>query len=150
MVSTGWARRALGYPGFSNVKRWFGEKSDGSEPEFLRAGRLLNIDFAWKLPGKALHLGSPARKGLPGSFAGDGGWDRSEARVPLGRSDQHRPFGCGLGSQADHEPRFPRPPYDPGRSDFPSPVLTLAFPLKVFPGPQRLKRWLAYTSFRFG
>ena len=37
-----------------------------------------------------------------------------------------RPFGCGVGSQCHHKPRFPRPPCDPGRSDFPSPVLTLA------------------------
>ena len=30
-------------------------------------------------------------------------------------------------------PRFQRPPYDPGRSVFPSPVLTLAFPLWACP-----------------
>ena len=41
-----------------------------------------------------------------------------------------RPFGCEVGSHFHHGPRFPRPPYDPGRSDFPSPVLTLAFPWK--------------------
>ena len=36
------------------------------------------------------------------------------------------PFGCGLGSQFHHGSRFTKPPYDPGRSDFPSPVLTSA------------------------
>ena len=31
------------------------------------------------------------------------------------------------------DPRFRKPPYDPGRSDFPSPVLTLAlFPPTAF------------------
>ena len=52
--------------------------------------------------------------------------DRSEARVPVGRSDQCRAFACGLGSQADRGSRFPRPPCDPGQRVFPSPVLTLA------------------------
>jgi hypothetical protein len=41
------------------------------------------------------------------------------------------------------------PPYDPGRSVFPSPVLASAlhaiFRKPVFPGRQRLKRWHAYT-----
>ena len=38
------------------------------------------------------------------------------------------------GPQSDsHNPRFHRPPYDPGRSDFPSPVLTLAYPFAAFP-----------------
>ena len=35
--------------------------------------------------------------------------------------------GFPHGSQSDsHSPRFRKPPYDPGRSDFPNPVLTLA------------------------
>jgi len=43
------------------------------------------------------------------------GRDRAGARAPSGGE-----FRRG--------PRFPGPPYDPGRSDFPSPVLTLAVP----------------------
>ena len=31
-----------------------------------------------------------------------------------------------------HGPRFPEPPCNPGRSDFPIPVLTLAFPARPF------------------
>ena len=41
--------------------------------------------------------------------------------------------------------RFRKPPYDPGRRDFPGPVLTLAFPRRVFPSAARLKYWPAYT-----
>ena len=52
---------------------------------------------------------------------------------------------CLLGSQFHHRPRFPGPPCDPGRSGFPSPVLTLAFPSAACPQPTRLKRWLIYT-----
>ena len=38
------------------------------------------------------------------------------------------------GPQSDFRcPRFHRPPYDPGRSNFPSPVLTLACPPAAFP-----------------
>jgi hypothetical protein len=45
------------------------------------------------------------------------------------------------GPQSDsHHPRSHRPPYDPGRSDFPSPVLTLACPRTAFPAAGRLKR----------
>ena len=54
-------------------------------------------------------------------------------------------FACGAGSKFTHSSRFQRPPYDPVRSDFPSTVLTLAFPPKAFPTQVRLKRWLAYT-----
>jgi len=44
------------------------------------------------------------------------------------------------GPQSDsHDPRFHRPPYDPGRSDFPSPVLTLACPPAAFPSIVRFK-----------
>jgi hypothetical protein len=63
---------------------------------------------------------------------------------------QTRPFGCGVGSQFHHEPRFPRPPYDPGRSDFPSPVLTLACPAAACPPPRKLKRWLVYAPLGCG
>jgi len=51
-----------------------------------------------------------------------------------------RPFGCEVGSQFHHEPRFPRPPYDPGRSVFPNPVLTSAFPPQAFLSVAKLKR----------
>ncbi len=55
---------------------------------------------------------------------------------------QPRPFGYEVGSHFHHEPRFPGPPYDPGRSDFPSPVLTLAFLL----GPSQRWRGLSAGS----
>ena len=63
---------------------------------------------------------------------------------------QPRPFGCEVGSQFHHEPRFPRPPYDPGRSDFPSPVLTLACPAAACPPPRELKRWRVYAPLGGG
>ena len=46
--------------------------------------------------------------------------------------------------------RFPGPPYDPGRSDFPSPVLTLACPPTAFPWMRRLKRWHVSTPLKLG
>ena len=48
-----------------------------------------------------------------------------------------------------HSPRFHKPPYDPGRSDFPSPVLVSAlhaiYRIVVFPCRLRFKHWFAYT-----
>ena len=59
-----------------------------------------------------------------------------------------------MGSQFHHRPRFHRPPYDPGRSDFPSPVLTSAlhaiFQMQAFPCESKLKRRLAYTPNQHG
>ena len=49
-----------------------------------------------------------------------------------------------------HSPRFRKPPYDPGRSDFPSPVLTLACPPTAFPQRRKLKCWHTYTPLRHG
>jgi len=53
-----------------------------------------------------------------------------------------------------HSPRFHKPPYDPGRSDFPSPVLVSAlhaiFRIKVFPIDPRLKCWFTYTPWFYG
>ena len=46
--------------------------------------------------------------------------------------------------------RFSKPPYDPGRSDFPSPVLTLAFLRGPFRKATRLKRWPTYPPDAFG
>ena len=46
--------------------------------------------------------------------------------------------------------RFRKPPYDPGQSDFPSPVLTLACPPTAFPKARRLKRWRICTPLNFG
>ena len=48
------------------------------------------------------------------------------------------------------DPRFAKPPYDPGRSDFPSPVLTLACPPEACPGVTRFKRWLTYAPATTG
>ena len=42
-------------------------------------------------------------------------------------------------------PRFPGAPCDPGRSDFPSPVLTLACPSQAFPPAAWFKLWHAYA-----
>ncbi len=55
-------------------------------------------------------LGTKPRSLANHAIAPSRGRDKSEARVPLGRSDQHCSFGCGLGSQAGHEAPFPRPP----------------------------------------
>jgi hypothetical protein len=46
------------------------------------------------------------------------------------------------------DPRFRKPPCDPGRSVFPSPVLTLAYPTRAFPTPAKLTCWR--TSAPFG
>jgi len=61
-----------------------------------------------------------------------------------------RPFGgtCPFGFH--HASRFREPPYDPGRSDFPSPVLTLACPPTAFPWLRRLKRWPVSTPLSHG
>ena len=67
-----------------------------------------------------------------------------------GEGFQRRPFGCGVGSQFPHGSRFTKPPYDPGRSDFPSPVLTLACPPEAFPEAARFKRWHTYTPATTG
>ena len=59
------------------------------------------------------------------------------------------------GPQSDsHDPRSHKPPCDPGRSDFPSPVLTSApqvvFWWPVFPRTYRLKRWYASAWYARG
>jgi hypothetical protein len=40
---------------------------------------------------------------------------------------------------------FPQAPCDPGQSDLPNPVLTVAFPLMAFLSEVRLKCWIIYT-----
>jgi hypothetical protein len=48
------------------------------------------------------------------------GWDRTKARRPLGGEGyQPSPFGCEMGLQFRHRPRFPRPRFHPGQSNFP-------------------------------
>jgi hypothetical protein len=44
-----------------------------------------------------------------------------------------RPFGDGAGSSSLQRRRFPEPPYDPGRSDFPSPVRSHNFDAVLLP-----------------
>jgi len=89
----------------------------------------------------------PVRISAPGS----GGRDRARARAGL-RSE----LGCfGVSAVRARlapaiSPRFPGPPYDPGRSDFPSPVLTLACPPTAFPWMRRLKRWHVSTPLNHG
>jgi hypothetical protein len=66
--------------------------------------------------------------------------DRTAARATLG--GEFPPLALSmreLGSSFHHGPRFRRPPGDPGRSDGPSPVLTLACPPAAFPTPEKLK-----------
>ena len=46
--------------------------------------------------------------------------------------------------------RFLKPPCNLGRSDFPSPVLTLASSREAFPKRVKLKRSLAYLPTHFG
>ena len=48
------------------------------------------------------------------------------ARALRGRVSSLALSVCEVGAQFHHTSRFRRPPCDPGRSDFPSPVLTLA------------------------
>ena len=67
----------------------------------------------------------------------------------LGFGGSSRKFPASPHSDS-HDPRFHRPPCDPGRSDFPSPVLTLAFPSAAYPPPRTLKRWLTYTPLARG
>src|SRR5262249_1104709 len=55
------------------------------------------------------------------------GRDRSAARATLGREFPTLALSIReVGSSFHHRPRFHRPPCDPGRWDFPRPVLTLA------------------------
>jgi len=54
-------------------------------------------------------------------------------------------FDCRTGSQSHHGLRFPKPPYNPGRPDFPGPVWNLGFLPKAFPSLERFKRWSVYT-----
>ena len=61
-----------------------------------------------------------------------------------------RPFGGTCPFSSHRASRFREPPYDPGRSDFPSPVLTLACPPTAFPQRRRLKCWHTYTPLRRG
>ena len=49
-------------------------------------------------------------------------WDRNRARPAVGGGFPFRSFDCGTGSHSHHGVRFPTPPYNAGRSDFPSPV----------------------------
>ena len=49
-------------------------------------------------------------------------WDRNRARPAVGGGFPFRSFDCGTGSHSHHGVRFPMPPYNAGRSDFPSPV----------------------------
>jgi hypothetical protein len=47
-------------------------------------------------------------------------------------------------------PRLPRPPYNPGRSNFSIPVFALAFPERPFRDGRSLKRSLAFTPTHSG
>ena len=76
----------------------------------------------------------------------DGCRDRNAARAAVGGWFPTRTLSvCAAGAQVLHSSRFRKPPYDPGQSDFPSPVLTLAGPSAAFPKTRRLKCWLMYT-----
>jgi hypothetical protein len=60
-----------------------------------------------------------------------------------------RRFRCTCPISHLHSPRFHKPPYDPGRSVLPSPVLVSAWCaicwIMVFPSGRRLKHWFTYT-----
>ena len=101
---------------------------------------------------RRVSLDFPTRPAAPSAAGGHGisrfsreGRDRARARAPTGGGFPSPLFRLGGGFTVPPWPRFPRPPYDPGRSDFPSPVLTLAF----LQGPSRMtarfKRWSAYA-----
>jgi hypothetical protein len=61
------------------------------------------------------------------SRAGHHGQDRSAAHTTLGGEFPALALSIrGVGASFHHGPRFRRPPCDPGRWDFPSPVLALA------------------------
>src|SRR5262249_54108098 len=61
------------------------------------------------------------------------GRDRAGARRCLGGGFPAPPFRLRSGFTVPPWPRFPRPPCDPGWSDFPNLVLTLAIAHKTFP-----------------
>jgi len=60
-----------------------------------------------------------------------------------------RRFRCTCPISHLHSPRFHKPPYDPGRSVLPSPVLVSAWCalcwIMVFPSGRRFKHWFTYT-----
>ena len=49
-----------------------------------------------------------------------GGWDIDRARPAEVKGFRFCSFDCGTGSQFHHGVRFSMPPYNAGRSDFPS------------------------------
>src|SRR5262245_3717841 len=51
-----------------------------------------------------------------------GHWDRNRTRHAVGEGLPFPLFRLRAGSQSHHGARFPTPPYNPGRSGFPSPV----------------------------
>ena len=69
--------------------------------------------------------------------------------IKQGACYEHVPFRltistisvCVMGSYFYHISRYLKPPYDPGQSNFPSPVLTLAFLPSAFPIKEKFKRW---------
>jgi hypothetical protein len=64
-----------------------------------------------------------------------GGRDRTAARATLGGEFPTLALSmCEVGASFHHGPRFRRPPCDPGRWDFPSPVLALVCPCGRLPG----------------
>src|SRR5262245_66593004 len=78
---------------------------------------------------------SPARleARMDSLFSFPVGRDRAGARRRLGGGFPAPPFRLRSGFTVPPWPRFPRPPCDPGWSDFPNPVLTLAVAHKTFP-----------------
>lgn len=76
--------------------------------------------------------------GLPGR-------DRNMARLALGREFSTRTLSVvrrvpnSTITYVSLRAGSRKPPYDPGRSDFPNPVLTLAYPPTAFPYSRKLK-----------
>jgi hypothetical protein len=68
--------------------------------------------------------------------------------VPQVEGYQPRPFGCEVGSQFRHRPRFPGPPVSSRTVGFLPPeaeLATMAYPQQAFPPPSTLKCRPTYT-----
>ena len=72
-------------------------------------------------------------------------WDRARARRLSGGGFPAPPFRLRGGFTIPPWPRFPRPPYNPGRPVFPGPVRNLGLSSVGLPSLARFKRWFAYA-----
>src|SRR5262245_31643109 len=84
----------------------------------LWGGRYAPSLMRWTAPHKA----SRCRRVIVADESPERGWDRDRARPAVGEGFPVLLFRLQAGSQSHHGVRFSTPPYNAGRSDFPSPV----------------------------